>query len=174
MSQELDEQYLDWLYRQIGSVRSNNPARTYWSLVNQLHHKEFVWLIPNDDNRVEDGKELRYEFLDARHIEADDEWLDLGCSMLEMLIGLSRRLSFEGEGGPLEWFWVLLTNLGIAAYTDKVNYDHEEVDEILNRVIWRTYQRDGQGGLFPLTRKARDQRNVELWYQMSNYLLERD
>jgi hypothetical protein len=39
-------------------------------------------------------------------------------------------------------------------------------------VIWRTYDRRGHGGLFPLQRSNRDQRRVEIWYQLSEYLLQ--
>lgn len=63
MDGPLDEQYLKWLYRQVASSKYRNPARTYWSLLRQLYTTEFVWTVPNDDNRVEDGRDLRYEFL---------------------------------------------------------------------------------------------------------------
>jgi len=49
VSQPLDELYFTWLYSQVGSVRTRNPARTYWSLLRYLYTKEFVWIIPNDD-----------------------------------------------------------------------------------------------------------------------------
>lgn len=172
MSPPLDESYLTWLYAQVDSVRRRSPSRTYWQLLRQLYTKEFVWFIPNDDNRVEDGRLLRYEFLESEKLEADHEWLGLGCSMLEMLIGLSRRLSFEAWDEPREWFWILLRNLGLNELNDATNYDMEEVDETLDRVIWRTYNRNGKGGLFPLQRARKDQRDVEIWYQLSEYVLE--
>jgi len=92
--------------------------------------------------------------------------------MLEMLIALSQRLSFEGEGKSRRWFWHLIENLNLNIYNDKHGVPFEEVNAILDRVIWRTYNRDGSGGLFPLRRAARDQRKIEIWYQMSAYLLE--
>lgn len=174
MSAELDDLYLEWLYHQISSDKSKNPARTYWELARQLYSKEFIWFVPNDDNRIEDGKELRYEFIDDRHIDAETDWMELGCSMLELLVGLSRRLAFEAEGKPRDWFWEMLTNIGINSHNDKSGYSPEEVDEILNAVIFRTHQPNGQGGLFPLQHPDRDQRRVEIWYQLSAYLLERD
>lgn len=173
MSQPLDELYLTWLYSQIGSVRLKNPSQTHWSLVRQLYSKEFVWIVPNDDNRVEDGRDLRYEFIDEQMLEdVDPAWLDLGCSMLEMLIGLSRRLSFEAEGESRDWFWTLINNLALRS-DDKNPILVEVVDATLERVIWRTYNPDGSGGLFPLRRAHKNQRKVEIWYQLSAYLLER-
>lgn len=176
MNEPLDEQYFKWLYHQVASVRLKNPARTYWSLFRHIFTKEYVWLVPNDDNRVEDGRDLRYEFIDELNLDPDPEWIGIGCSMLEMLIGLSRRLAFEAEGEPRDWFWKLIENLDLRDYSDahyKHNNQSEVVDAILDEVIWRTYDSDGYGGLFPLHDPKEDQREVELWYQMSCYILER-
>lgn len=176
MDEPLDELYLTWLYSQVGSVKSRSRSRTYWFLLRQLYKTEFVWLIANDDNRVEDGRDLRHEFVSELNVEPDDEWMSLGCSMLEMLVGLSRRLSFEAEGKPRDWFWHLIENLDLTHHTDAhcENSDlcEERIAEILNVVIWRTYNPNGHGGLFPLRRPEEDQTNVELWYQLCAYVLE--
>jgi hypothetical protein len=95
VNEPFDELYLHWLYGQFGSVNVQSKSRTYWGLARLLYKKEFVWLVPNDDNRRDDGKDLRWEFMNDTGEEPGDEWLSLECSMLEMLIGLSRRLSFE-------------------------------------------------------------------------------
>lgn len=140
-----------------------------------MHKKEFVWIVPNDDNRAEDGRDLRREFIDQTNVKIENQdWLRLGCSMFELLLGLSRRLAFEGDGEPSGWFWHLMDNLGLRIYSDQRALSLERVDEILERVIWRTYETDGTGGLFPLRHPAKDQREVELWYQLSAYLLEDD
>lgn len=172
MDQPLDDAYLSWLYSQIGSVKLKNRARSYWRLARQLYTKEFVWFVPNDDNRVEDGRDLRFEFLEETGLTADDNWMDLGCSVLEMLVGLSRRLSFEAEGEARDWFWHLMDNLQLRECNDRLAWSDEHVDEILDRVIYRNYGPSGEGGLFPMESPAEDQRNVELWYQMAAYLLE--
>lgn len=174
MTPELpDDVYLRWLYSQVASVRIKNPSRTYWSLLRHLYTTEFVWFIPNDDNRVEDGRALRYEFIQEHDIiHPDKEWLDLGCSMLEMLIALSRRLAFEAEGQPRAWFWHLLHNLELDTITDEGRYPEARVDDIISNVIWRTYRADGRGGLFPLKNAQRDQTRVEIWYQLAAYLLQ--
>jgi hypothetical protein len=177
MDEPLEEQYFVWLYHQVASVRIKNPARTYWSLIRQLHQKEFDWFVPNDDNRVEDGRDLRYEFIKANHIHYTNSLTKHGlCSMLEMLIGLSRRLSFESEGEPLRWFWEMINNLELQDYTDAyyANCDKGIINRTLDRVIDRTYSPDGRGGLFPLASPFQDQREVEIFYQASAYLLERE
>lgn len=183
MSGTLDDQYLEWLYGQVSPVILKNPSRTYWALLRQLYNKEFVWFVPNDDNRLEDGRDLRHEFLTdlhgPDHEHSDPAWLGLPCSMLEMFIALSRRLAFETDGEARAWFWHLLEVLDLKQFTDKF-YDPEaaphkfnQVDDILETVIWRRYNSDGSGGgLFPLRIAQQDQRDVEIWYQASAYLVE--
>lgn len=180
MNAKLDEEYFKWLYSQVRSPKHQNPSMSYWSLSRQLYQKEFVWIIPNDDNRLEDGKELRYEFLDISGLkDSRGMWSGLGCSMLELIIALSRRLSFMDmyEGDPSNWFWHILDNVGLRQYNDQV-YSLEddrsfEIDEILDRIIWRTYEYDGRGGFFPLEEPRKDQTGVELWYQLNSYIMER-
>lgn len=172
----LDEVYFKWLYRQVAPLRLKNPARTYWSLLRQLFEREFVWFIPNDDNRAMDGVELRCEFLAHEKLEVDDratqEWLALGCSMLEMLIALSRRLSFVGGGASSDRFWQMLHNVGLDIYND-LAWDGDQVEPVIRRINERTYDENGNGGLFPLMETDINQQKVELFYQMNSYVMER-
>lgn len=177
MDQDLDSMYLEWLYEQVGLKGPSN--RTHWGLLRQMLSKEFVWIVPNDDNRVEDGRELRYEFVKAARLRrVRGSWMGMGCSFLEMLIGLSRRLSFEADGEPPEWFWILISNLRLSKYDDNY-YEPENIHKFMNidrkmeKVIWRTYDYTGNGGLFPLANPEENQTEVEIWYQMNAYLLER-
>lgn len=173
MTSNLDDLYLPWLYCQVGarSVKESNTSRTHWKLLRQLYSIEFVWLVSNDDNRAEDGRALRYAWADEVNIDPNPAWLARGCSFLEMLIALSRRLAFEGDGDCHIWFWHLLGNINLANCNDRSNFDPKQVDEIVDMVIWRLYDRYGRGGLFPLRRPRRDQRKEELWSQMNAYLL---
>jgi hypothetical protein len=75
----------------------------------------------------------------------------------------------------VDWFWMMLGNAELDGFTDEAFYalrGHILVDKILNRILDRTYKRDGIGGLFPLKHPKKDQRRVELWYQMNAYLVE--
>ena len=175
MTGTIDDRYFEWLYSLIGAVGNRNPERSYWNLTKRLYVKEFVWLIQNDDNRLEDGRDLRQEFLDTQEMaEPDPSWMGLGCSMFEMLIGLARRGSFQDGRDPVEWFWEMMTNLGLSEFTDsKYDADVEAlIDGVLDTVIFRTYDAKGHGGLFPLKHTREDQRRVEIWYQLSAYLAE--
>lgn len=170
----LDELYFTWLYRQVANPDITDPAFTFWKLLKELFTKEFVWLIPNDDNRLEDGKELRIEFIHEEGLtEVDRDWIELGCSVLELMVGLARRLSFEAEGQPHYWFWCMMENIGINRYSDDwKRFPRTHIHKVLDRVIFRTYKANGQGGFFPLKHSEQDQRQVELWYQLSAYVLE--
>lgn len=173
MDEPLDDLYLRWLYSQVGSVKTRIKSRTYWRLLRQLYSTEFVWFVPNDDNRVMDGRQLREDFLqESELIDVDENWMALGCSFLEMLVALSRRLSFEAGGEPSAWFWQLLRNIELDHINDAQENSTEEISEKVNRVIWRTYYPSGVGGLFPLRIAHEDQTEVELWYQLNAYLID--
>lgn len=173
MREPLDERYLKWLCGQVGPINLRNPSHTYWNLLGQMHSTEFVWMVPNDDNRLEDGLLLREEF----GVPDGDPWWNQPCSFLEMLIALSRRLAFEDGGEAAWWFWHMIDNLGLSEYNDRSFFTEDQrydIAETLDRVIHRQYSYSGQGGLFPLEDPEEDQRDVEIWYQLSAYLSERE
>lgn len=177
MSTAFHEGYISWLYGLIGSTTLRDPTRSYWSLARQLYSRPFTWTIRNDDNREMDGRELRFEYLDAigQH-DYDLAWMARECTIFEMLIALSRRASFETQMEPVEWFWKFLENLELDHYSDAAynpGVEHH-VHQVLDRLIHRNYAPDGRGGIFPLKHPYSDQRNVEIWSQMSLYILEND
>jgi hypothetical protein len=177
MNGPLDELYLVWLYAQNASPTLKDTRRTYWNLCRALFRTEFLWSVPNDDARVEDGRELRFQFLnDAEIPEVDAAWIDQGVSYLEMLIGLSRRGEYQTEDSASDWFWRMIRNMGLFECNDSFNIDQTNsiVAEVTNQITFRDYHMDGRGGLFPLKRPAEDQRNVELWYQMCAYIIENE
>jgi len=166
----LDDVYLEWLYDQV-FVRTHRGA-TYWKLLRQMFQTEFRWFVPNDGNRAEDGRDLRKEWADREGRDLDGAWLDLPCSFLEMLVALARRMCFEADYTPQHWFWHLLENLGFESYHDGSGYSRNYVTKRMRIVMDRMYDIAGNGGLFPLRHPNEDQREVELWYQMSAYLLQ--
>lgn len=168
----LDDQYLAWLYSLVADVRTRKGPHTYWNLFRKLFATEFTWFVPNDDNRAEDGRELRMEWASLVDVHVDRHWAELGCSFLEMLIGLARRLEFMTDRDCEYWFWHLIGNLGLLGHNDRSKFVEEDVEARTSAVMWRTYDCDGNGGLFPLLRTDRDQRKVEIWYQLHEYLLQ--
>lgn len=177
VNDSLDGAYLEWLYSQVGIVQNLNPARSHWKLLHQLYTTQYSWFIPNDDNRVEDGKGLRLGFLRETRYKLDDPnglFLNIECSVLEMIIALSQRAASLTDEQPVEWFWRMVHNLGFDGCTDdlwEVSME-EDLEETLNRLNRRGYGPNGLGGLFPLHHAENDQRKVELWYQLQAYIFE--
>lgn len=169
MASALEAEYFEWLCRQI-SDPSNSKTRR---LLHILHQTEFVWLVSGDDNRAEDGTDLRSEFLDELDLSKSNlRSFEGGCSVLELLIAFSRIAYFETDDSEESWFWRMIQNLSSSVSIDLLELSSNDVVAVLERFIWRNYDRKGNGGLFPMRRTRNDQRKIEIWYQFSEYLLE--
>ena len=179
---DIEQDYFHWLCEM---VHIDQEGTSYWLLAKELHRVKFYSMVPHDENRASDGIELREEYLKEinypRFVDICGE-----CSVFEMLIGLARRMDFE-TGDPYDfensvdrtsyWFWEMIDNLDLIAFDDDsyVEYNGmDEVPKIIENFLERNYSRDGVGGLFPIYRSKEDQRKVEIWYQMNQYLNERD
>ena len=98
--------------------------------------------------------------------------------MLEMMVGLSKRIGFlmETAGKPkriAEFFWKMVENLGLTGFTDD-NFEkfHGDIaiEKAVHHVNNRDYLPDGSGGLFRVSNPKQDLRTVEIWYQMHQWL----
>jgi hypothetical protein len=159
--------YFNWLCAKVISVTSTDPF--HWNLLKTLHSTEFVWVIPGDRHRAEDGMELRSHYLRESGMQ-EDSGVDHGCSVLEMLVAFSKRAWFQTDTPASEWFWEFLDNLDLSGMTDDVRTDPNRIDDILERFVWRTYKYGGRGGILPLRNPHRDQRKLEIWAQFFDYL----
>jgi hypothetical protein len=168
----VDSEYFIWLCAKVMRVEVPTPSNTWWNLLRDLYNTEFIWVEPMDENRAEDGCELRTEFLGQVGWSTDPEWLRLGCSVLEMLIAFSRRASFQTGRSAKNWFWEMIDNLGLKKFNDAVADPFSDIPNTLERFLWRTYEPDGTGGLFPLKNNINDQRKVEIWHQFCDYLVD--
>jgi hypothetical protein len=161
-----DYDYYEWLVSQIETPGD----RSYRGLFERMHNFEFVWTVPHDDNRVQDARDLRLEFLDGRASKLRLE----SATLLEILVSLSRRVAFTCGGDDQKWAWKLLKNLRLNKMSDPLtDAQAKKIDDILYALVWRTYDRSGQGGFFPLKNSLDDQTKVEIWYQLNAYALER-
>lgn len=145
-----------------------------------LYDREFVYSIPMDGNRYEDGIDLRYRFGDESDIPQPviANVLDSKpCSVLEMMVALSLRIEeeimrdFDSEKMTSKWFWGMLLNLGLC-HMDDSRYDGRYVQSVVNRLLYRDYLPNGEGGLFTVRRRKEDLRTIDIWYQMCWYLNE--
>ena len=112
--------YFNWLYDQI-KERGTSELENF---IFELHCISFICLIPNDDNRVEDGIALRSKFEDELDYDIPEVPLaGLPCTVLEMLIALADKLDFilfdHKKGSQFKlWFWLLIDNLKLQKYTN--------------------------------------------------------
>lgn len=173
-------EYFKWLFGLVCGKRYSKQI-SYKKLLMRLHDTEFRYLIPKDQNRAEDGIDLRYRFALAQsqndyHVqEIILDILDGPCSVLEMMVALSIRCEENIMDDPTignrtgQWFWGMIVNLGLGSMTDD-RFDRELVDEIIERFLNREYEPNGKGGLFTIKHCCRDLRDVEIWYQLCYYL----
>lgn len=170
---EIANEYFDWLFNVVCGHRYSKQI-SYRKLLMHLHNTEFIYSIPRDENRAEDGIDLRYRFSTFKGYDAA-EYLDEPCSVLEMMIALAIRCEENIMDDPDMgdrtgyWFWSMVTTLGLGHMTDD-QYDRSLVDDILTRFLNREYDPDGKGGLFQIRRCDRDLRKVEIWFQLCWYL----
>ena len=166
-------EYFEWLN---GIVCDDD---CYRSLLTYLHHVEFRYILPLDQNRAEDGESLRYRFAYYNgYMGSLDEILDIlngPCSVLEMIVALAIRCEEDEMDDPRmgnrtrQWFWGMIVNLGLGSMTNEI-FDRREVDFIITRFLDREYEPDGRGGLFTVKDCDRDLRDVEIWWQLGWYL----
>ena len=170
---KIRQAYFDWLYNQI----KEEESLRFKNFIFEFHSIPFICIIPNDDNRAEDGCQLRYRFADLNN--NSDPPLSGACTILEMLIALANRMDFilfdeaKGERCP-KWFWLFIDNLKLQKYDNDESAESKKKFNkiVLRKFVKREYQGDGRGGLFPLNSPANDQRHVEIWYQMMDYISE--
>jgi hypothetical protein len=169
----VDIEYYEWLISQI----KTGSKREFRGLFEILHNTEFTWFIPNDDNRMADGFNLRNDFFRGIYGRKYRKGLLVieGVSMLEVIVALSRRVGFQMTEDPHLWAWRLIKNIGLNKMSDPLTEAKvEKIKTILDDLIWRNYERNGQGGFFPLRQTVKDQTKIEIWYQMHEYLMELD
>ena len=65
----------------------------------------------------------------------------------------------------------MFDNLGLKEMTNgKVDANNGYILDIIDRFLYREYEKDGTGGLFRTSNPDKDMREEEIWYQMMEYL----
>ena len=165
---DIRSQYFNWLLSIV-----NLP--NHYRVLEKLFNTEFVWYIPFDANRAEDGIYLRYRF--GRACNSPDpvicSELDLGvpCSILEMMVALSFRMESEYMASEHanrvgHWFWNMVDSMGLIDCKDPKLFE-----KILCDFNSRNYFENGKGGLFYIPGAARDMRRVSIWDQMNAWII---
>lgn len=169
MGEPIENLYFNWLCAKVLSKQ----VPIYYDLLKILHKTEFVWVVPADRHRAAEGIDLRLDFLRESNQCGDSEWDTAPCSFLEFLIAFSKRAAFQTDTQTRAWFWEFMENLKLDEYRQVSDRDEYVVKDILDTFLWRHYTSKGYGGMFPISRTQHDQRDIEIWYQFSEYLIDR-
>ena len=170
----MNDEYFEWLCDLVDSRRFSKHV-SYRKLLMHLHNIEFTWFIPRDDNRADDGIQLRRRFALARNDMSVIDYISGPCSVLEMMVALAVRCEETIMDDTLmgdrtgQWFWGMINNLGLSSMKDS-KFDRDFVDDAIARLLNREYEPDGKGGLFTVRHCTHDMRTVEIWCQLSWYL----
>lgn len=165
------QDYFEWLTYQI---KDNRPRRgNYGKLLSYLHNLQYSYSLPFDENRAADGENLRWYYEDDGGDPGILRW-DAGCTVLEMLIGLSWQMASIMENTDIDygisyWFWMMIRNLDLIKMSNsKFNeqYVYDKIDIFINR----EYGPNGEGNIIFIKDCEEDLRDVEIWTQMCWYL----
>ena len=175
MRENIINEYFEWMFNIVCDGRYINVS--FRKLLMFLHDTEFIFSIAKDENRAYDGIELRRHFGLSNGYSQDiiDEYLFGPCSVLEMMIALSIRCeetimdNTEYGNRTGQWFWKMISNLGLGSMTDDM-FDKQYVTDVIDRFLNREYESNGKGGLFIINNCNDDLRDVEIWYQLCWYL----
>lgn len=181
----IETSYFQWLCE---IVHADSMEKSYYILCGELFKYPFRVKAKMDINRNNDGLELRKEYCDEvfayRYVPNGKEiktWPD--CSMLELFIGIAKHMNDElmtedSSDKTHEYFWEIIKNLELDEFDDERFGEESDVStvqirDILVNLNERHYKKDGSGGMFPLKCPEKDQRKVEIWYQMQAYINEK-
>lgn len=166
---EIRNEYFLWLLKRIEI--DDIDIEDYTCLLTHLYEMDFYWVLDLDKNLASRGLSLRYEF---------NPDMDLGtknCSVLEMMVALSwgweHELTYDFQIGDRSalWFWVMIENLGLLSYHNR-SYQKNTVTGILVYWLDRRFDYSGNGSPFPLKNAKRDQRNLIMWLQINDFVME--
>lgn len=135
---ELNDTYFNWMCQLVFDGRYSKKL-SYRRLLKILHKIEFIYSIPMDGNRAEDGIDLRYRFGYENGYSSSmiSAYLDnKTCSVLEMMIALAIRCEEHIMDDPDvgnrtgQWFWNMIVNLGLGSMNDS-KFDRAYIEEIV-------------------------------------------
>lgn len=175
--ENLTTEYLCYLMNRVQIEASGNTG--YFKLCQCLLQTPFIPVLPMDENRSSECRELRMEFAYTTvypnsQVMDDLAYPDSG-NMLELLVVLAEKIKYnlklsEYDESLKTFFLEMLHN----AHIDFQNqyFDEGSVMRTLNRINIRQFQWDGEYSFFPLRCPHSDQRYEELIVQMNNYIEE--
>lgn len=154
-------------------VEKLDPLHERTVILRCLYDTIYYSDIAMDDNR-------RVDAISYRHSVTDEEY-DSPANCLEVLYVLSRKCEKilydpskgSEESQQVEFFWLMIENLGLIEYSDDdIKRNPEMVDEInrsIDKWLKRRFRRDGYGSPFFIPGE-RNMNNIELWQAATRWL----
>ena len=169
MEKFYEDEYFYWLLHRVRN-------RSHYKLLRFLFETAYIFTIPMDENRADDGIQLRYEYIYEKGINEDEfRYLNEPCNLFEMMLALAVRISLimdnpnKGDDTHV-WFWKMISNLGLNKSTDN-NFNLDYVQNVIRHFLTRKYGPNGRGGLF-FVRSEKHIEDLQLWEQAMLYLNE--
>ena len=172
------EEYNEWLYTL--AIKNDNDRCNYSKLLSKLNNTSFKPVHTMDNNRYDDGIDLRYRF---GWEEGYDEieivnYIDCReCSVLEMMVALSLRIeenityNIDKGRNCSRWFMEMLNSLQLYHMINR-NYNTIYIEDRISKFLNRNYAKNGEGSLFVIHNPHYDMREIEIWQQAMLYLTE--
>lgn len=184
LEEYVNRRYFNWLCDNSGLYSVDLvDGKTYSFLANILYNTQYSYIIPNDKNRMQDGKDLADSFI----VECNGirEWHDILTSRPPSILAVLYALAIRWEDNIMYdyrygnrshvWFMEMLDNLGLLQYDDAHCTEETEyiIARVLERFIYRVFDPAGNGSPFPIKNPTRDQREIELWLQLNDYIYDK-
>lgn len=169
-----EKSYRDWLIAQV-----NNRPEDYTYLLRELYNIKFYALVKYDEDRGVDGLALRDEWAEGLGFKVNLDFSE--ANVLEVLIGIARRIEFQLFGTPFydEWdytaiFWELIHNLGFSDMFGTLSrYVFDEIRQNVSHFLDREYFRHRNCNIFKFDHTPKNLQNLNIWTQMGLYIREK-
>lgn len=170
--EQLIRLYFRWLCDQVVDDLHYDYDELLWCLYNI----EFIYDNEMDQNRAADGVNLRMSYINDMGLSRADflYFKALPCSMLEMMISLSKHISdtmddYETGEKTHKYFWYMVKSLGLDFMYDD-EFDPDYVKLKIEKFIKKDYCPNGKGSLFYVKNATCDMRKLQIWIQACTYM----
>lgn len=133
--------YTSWLIQR-GCLENYSELASVWDELN------FMWYIPEDEDKAVQALRMRDEYC---YETSSPSPRQAPASFLEVFVSITDSLTAMLYQDREVFTKSILLNMGARSYSDDgclPSEIHEGALEIAERVMYRTYGRNGSGGLF--------------------------
>lgn len=133
--------YTPWLIQR-GCLENYSELASVWDEL------DFVWYIPEDEDKAVQALRMRDEYCYEMSVPSPRQ---APASFLEVFVSITDSLTAMLYQDREKFTKSILLNMGARSYSDDGRLPseiHEGALKIAERVMYRTYGRNGSGGLF--------------------------